>query len=842
MRSLVAALALFVALDAAAQNCLPQWSEGKRITFGHIGVVAGDFNGDGLTDLVSYWTTSVTLRLTVAGATPHTATTVFTTEYVSEVRVADVQNDGKPDIVIGDKANNSITVLPGNGDGTFAAAITTPVQISPTRIVVDDFNGDDLADVAFSSYSANAFAVWAGNGAGAFTQLAQTPIGFVDPQVRAIGAGDLDGDGFADLLTTYFGSTLVEVRFGNGNGTFAAPLSLTGGNYGTSIAVGDFDDDGDLDFATSDNPDSTITVFRNNGSRAFAVPVAYPAAYPIDVAAADVTGDGVLDLVSALRTSYVATHRGNGDGTFGDAVLVRTEIPGAPGYVFTPDRVVPGNFDGNAGLDVVLADSWSPAPYVGIWTANCRVAAMELTITHPVVSLGDDAPMTVTLTPLVGELGTDYPVPTGTVRLYENDAELASATLAGGVARFTLTGLSEGDHAIRAEYDGDVEYDGKVVGPFTQTITADTTTTTIATPSASYSYGASMTFTATVTASNGGALSGSVALLKDGVPWESRTLSGSSVSIAPWGTDLDPGTYTFRTRYLGSATQPPSTSDPIAITIRRAESTFVQLPYAPVSRPGETQLELLLVRENNPYVQAGGAVTLWEGDTPLDTQTLSGNRVTFTPSLAAGTHYLRVSYEGDARYLPASMVLRHDVVPASPFTIVAMGGPTLYVRWAALAGASSYRVMRRVNGVWMQIATTSSPGYAEYNPQAGAYVYRVDAVTGGGAIVSSNVVLTMNATFTDDPVMPGKPVRALHVNELVSAANALRTAAGLPPIALAVTPGQTILASHVQQLRDAIQQARAALQVPAVSFTDPVLTTATPFRMLHIQQLRDAMR
>jgi Ca2+-binding RTX toxin-like protein len=184
-----------------------------------------------------------------------------------------------------------------------------------------------------------------------------------------ISAADLDGDGDEDLVVANpgidpasvnpdTGNTLSILR-NNGDGTFAAPVSVTTG-VGPQVTVGDFDGDGDIDLATANTTDDTVSILRNDGAGNFAAPINFATGeQPYINPPADVDGDGDLDLITSntvginLNTAIffgntISVLRNNGDGTFATPENLTV---GDGAY-----RITSGDLDGDSDLDLVSAD------------------------------------------------------------------------------------------------------------------------------------------------------------------------------------------------------------------------------------------------------------------------------------------------------------------------------------------------------------------------------------------------------------------------------------------------------------------------------------------------------
>jgi hypothetical protein len=272
------------------------------------------------------------------------------------VAVADFNNDGKLDVVVVENQyqgqSNSINLYYGNGDGTFQAPIQSPTNGPDSGAVVGDFNGDGILDIAVSEWSGccGATRIYLGTSDGHFTEVPDNN----PTSSGAVGVADFNNDGKLDLEIVeydYWGSPTLYLALGNGDGTFSNTLSVVSLGYGLiEAAVADFNHDGNLDVAVvgedSIGGDGVLYVVFGNGDGTFQSPVVYSANPRTQgaVIAADVNGDGILDLV----TDEVCVYLGNRDGTF--------ETPQCNGYGNTGSILAAGDFNGDGKIDLVTSD------------------------------------------------------------------------------------------------------------------------------------------------------------------------------------------------------------------------------------------------------------------------------------------------------------------------------------------------------------------------------------------------------------------------------------------------------------------------------------------------------
>ena len=262
-------------------------------------IAAGDFNGDGIPDLASAnGTASVALLLGKGDGTYKPALQVPVTGQPSFVVAGDFNGDGRLDLAVtlfpaNVQSTPAVTVLLGNGDGTFVTQFTLPIGTGTTTgaPAVSDLNQDGKLDIIIAGNLSNSVFVLLGNGDGTFLPAAGYPAGNGS---RAVQVGDVNGDKIPDIVS--LDSKSVAVLLGVGDGTFKPPVYSTGLSNPYGIALGDLNGDGKLDVAIGAQG---VGVLLGKGDGTFQAPVLYTAGkQPWSLAMADLNGDGKLDVVS----------------------------------------------------------------------------------------------------------------------------------------------------------------------------------------------------------------------------------------------------------------------------------------------------------------------------------------------------------------------------------------------------------------------------------------------------------------------------------------------------------------------------------------------------------------
>jgi hypothetical protein len=417
-------------------------------------VVVADVNGDGKPDLVVSNGGDTTV-----GVLPGNGDGTFQTQQTVDlgygpftVAVADLNGDGKPDLVapIGGDSDTVATLL-GNGDGTFQSQQNFLVGAFPRSLAVADVNGDGKPDVIVANELYDTVGVLLGNGDGSLQGQQTFAVGVLPD---AVAVADLNGDGKPDIITANQGENTVSVLFGNGNGTFQSQQTFTVGESPFALAVADVNGDGNLDLVTANIGDSTASVLLGDGKGHFQPATSVPlGSQPLALGVADVNGDGKADLIVTSLNNTVSVLPGNGDGTF---QAQQTFATGAD-----PSSVAVADVNGDGRPDLIVANQGDSTAGVllnalnGDFTGQVYNIVLAPTTTTLVASPQPAATgQSITFTADVTSNGA--PVTSGTVTFREGSTILASNVPldSNGQAQFVTADLPDSPvaHVISADY------------------------------------------------------------------------------------------------------------------------------------------------------------------------------------------------------------------------------------------------------------------------------------------------------------------------------------------------------------------------------------------------------
>jgi hypothetical protein len=361
--ALVVALAFALASDAAAPllSAPTKYSAGEEPG----DIVVGDFNHDGIADaaVAGYDPGTLSILLGEGGGRFAPSTTYTTQPRTVGLASGDVNGDGNVDLVVGTQSTNTVQVFFGDGTGRFVAGRPVVTAQAPNALALADLNGDGKLDLVTANADTQYVTVMMGNGDGTFT----TKNTFAGASASSVAVADLNGDGKLDLAVAQYSlgtPSTVAVLLGQGGGDFGPAREFATGDDPVSVVAADVNGDGKLDLVTSNFDSLDIAVLLGRGDGSFDAPRFYPVGGESgDVAVADVDGDGHPDLL-ATDSVGLTVFPGLGGGRFGPRAKYRTgfladSVAVAPSGAPHPDVLVTNFGDGDLA---VLANRTSGTP------------------------------------------------------------------------------------------------------------------------------------------------------------------------------------------------------------------------------------------------------------------------------------------------------------------------------------------------------------------------------------------------------------------------------------------------------------------------------------------------
>jgi hypothetical protein len=659
-------------------------------------VAVADVNGDGKPDLVvangneDNGDGSVGVLLGNGDGTFKPVVTYDSGAALADfVVIADVNGDGKPDLVVANAgrdngADGSVGVLLGNGDGTFRPAVTYDSGgQGPVSVAVADVNLDGKLDVlvangclGISNCASGTVGVLLGNGDGTFQPVVTYDDGGL--LTAAVAAADVNGDGKPDMLVANRDpNSPVGVRLGNGDGTFQSEVFYGTGTNGvgaSSIEAADVNLDGKLDILFVNDTDFSggVGVLLGNGDGTFQPVTTYASGGSErggpGLAVADVNGDGKPDLLVANYAGYcvpicggaVDVLLGNGDGTFQAVASYGSGGYGAQSVAVAhlgandkPDAVVAHNGNGPVGPVGVLLDADA--------TKTTLVSSPNPSVFGHVVTF------TATVKSAVG-------TPRGIVVFFDGSTVLGSAALASGKASLLTSSLTAGSHSITAAYQGGSGYAPGTSAKVSQAVKSATTTTSLGSSQNPAVITEFVTYSATVASQYGGASTGTVVFRDGGTTAATVGLVGNH---ATYSTNyLAVGTHAITATYSGDANNSGSMSSTLLEQINEgfASKTVLNTSGSP-SFVGQSVTFTATVTSRHGAIPDGELVTFVDGATAIGTSATASGVATFTTSsLTAKTHGIKATYAGDAIFRPSTGFVT-QVVNKYPTTTTLTSAP-----------------------------------------------------------------------------------------------------------------------------------------------------------------------
>ncbi len=313
-----------------------------------------------------------------------------------DIEVADVDEDGRPDLVTADYYEN-ITVYHGNGDGTFSTGGSFHAGDYITDLAMGDVDDDGHQDAVTISRYAPELRVLLGDGLGEFTEH-WTDTSPDNPTAMALGSVGADGDDDLDLVVNWPYDDEVRLLNGVGDGTFTTDGNFAVGRDATFITLADLTGNGIMDFAVSNRDDNSVSILKySDGNYTHRADYAV-FGEPQGAALADLDEDGDEDLAVACQWDGVTILENMGGGVFGNAGMVSL-------YTY-PLKVAAGDLNLDGHVDLALVSDYSDLLTV-------LLGRGDLTFESPLTYLYDDGGTAISMADLDGDGDLDIAIPSG---------------------------------------------------------------------------------------------------------------------------------------------------------------------------------------------------------------------------------------------------------------------------------------------------------------------------------------------------------------------------------------------------------------------------------------------
>jgi len=297
---------------------------------------------------------------------------------------ADFNNDGHSDVVIANTVGSSVSILLGNGDGTFAPQQMIGIGGAARGLAVFDFDGDGDTDIAATSASSSRVALLFNDGAGVFG----APVFFEGGanEEWALGSGDMNEDGILDLIVGARAGQRIVIHLGDGDGTFTQAASVASGGRTWVINIADVNNDGHEDVLCANSLSDMGSVLLGDGAGGLGPATLYPAdPFPLSTDAGDLDGDGDVDWVISSYSGDWWVYTNDGDGTF----TFNQELPAA--IAASCSLLVDIDLDGD--LDITMVDEIADELIIRKNGVTARDAAITaVAVTRGQALTGVDAP------------------------------------------------------------------------------------------------------------------------------------------------------------------------------------------------------------------------------------------------------------------------------------------------------------------------------------------------------------------------------------------------------------------------------------------------------------------
>ena len=321
-----------------------------------------------------------------------TRVVIPTGHHPGSIAVADVNHDGKPDIIVANTEDETVSVLLGDGKGHFTPAPGSPFACgkAPNDIAVADMNGDGNFDLIIANTGTPYITILLGDSKGGFAPSPHSPFTTESyPHVHGVVAADFMGNGKPAVITDSWGNDQILMIPGDGHGNLIPPGKLfnTGKRPYERLRSADFNGDGKPDVVTTDLESNAVTILLGDGKGGLIEAAGSPFAAgdaPWSVAIGDINGDGKLDLailpyepdVREPKDVGVTVLLGDGNGGFAKMRGSPFSLEGCRG----PDSVAIGDVNGDGLTDIVVscAQNHRVMVYLGTKGGGFQISTLDV--------------------------------------------------------------------------------------------------------------------------------------------------------------------------------------------------------------------------------------------------------------------------------------------------------------------------------------------------------------------------------------------------------------------------------------------------------------------------------
>ncbi len=673
-------------------------------------IATGDLNGDGRPDLVVTNTCGTDASCKKAGSL-----SIFLAEEAGGYRLAttyplgigphavslvDVDGDKTLDIAVLNRADKTVTILRGIGEGSFQQSLSFAVPDAPVALAVGDFTSHGKSDLAIigdcgaeKCSQPGSLTIMRGIGDGSFRLDRSYPVGY---SPVSIAAGHLVSDkSFSLVVANRCGndascksSGTASIFLGTPKGDFTPAKDVNIGLAPSSIALGNTSGHGSADLVVARAGDNSVAILHGKGDGSFSAPTAYPVGnQPRSIALADFDGDGLADVaVSNFQDDTVSVLFSRGDGTLRPAIA----LPVGSG----PESLAVLSSGTHASLVTANGNSGTATPGSEITVLASIRPEVLLTSTTTLTSSAATSAVdsSITLTAIVAGAGS---VPSGSVT-FNSTPDATIDCNAGGIDHVTLDGngkaicvtrsLQAPSQSVTAAYGGDVSFKSSSSAPaLVQTVTPLAASLALAQSAATTTVNQSVTFTATVSASAVSPLApaGSVTFKFNGNSIADCLASPVDATGKATCTtsSLAANSYTVSAAYAGDnnfTVAAPTTATHV-VSMQTTTVTVAALPTPSNLNQPVTFTAAVAATRVTPIAIGGTVAFSFNGNPiagcPSAAVNASGKATCTVSSLPANTYSVKATYNGDTNYSTSTSTAISQVVKPLAATLALAAAP-----------------------------------------------------------------------------------------------------------------------------------------------------------------------